>query len=489
MAYDLVIKGGTVYTASDTFVGDIGIKDEKIVALRKDLDVVGAKVIDAKGLQVIPGCIDVHVHFQLPSCGTVSADDFHTGTKAAACGGVTTIIDFADQTVQDNLMAGVESRIREAESKVVIDYSLHANVTSFKKIKSPVKEFKRLLDFGIPSYKMFMIYEREGRQSADDDIFGGMLAAREVGATICVHAESAKVMNFLIAHYLARKEKVGAYGHALSRPNFIEEEAIHRAIKWAEVTGAHLYVVHLSTGGGAQIFKEAHARGLNVHVETCPQYLVLNDEVFKNKKIGYLYATCPQVKKKEDNKRLWQGLSDGEIAVVSTDTCTFTAKQKAKWNGNFTRIPYGLPGVETLLPVVYSFGYKIGRFSLNHLVALLSTNPAKIMGLYPKKGTIAVGSDADLAVISPRDNRKVDYKELVTNCDWSPYQGMKMYGFPKWTISRGEVIVSNGRFDEKVGRKGRGKFIKRKAYGWRNLARPWYVPDHKSRVKENLLIK
>lgn len=489
MSYDLIVKSGTIHTATETFVGDIAVKGEKIVAIGENLSASGAQSIDAKGMQVIPGCIDVHVHFQLPFCGTVSSDDFYTGTRAAACGGVTTVIDFAGQGPHDNLMAGVEARIAEAEGKVVVDYSLHTMVTGFKKIKDPVKEFKRLLDFGVASHKMFMIYEREGWQASDDDIFGAMLAAQEIGATICMHAESEKVMNFLIGYYLARRDKVGAYGHVLSRPNFIEEEAIQRAIKWAEATGAHLYVVHMSTGGGAQLFKEAHAKGLNVHVETCPQYLVLNDDVFKDKKSGHWYATCPQIKKKEDNERLWKGLIDGEVAVVSTDTCTFTTKQKAMWNGDFTRIPFGMPGVETLLPSVYTFGYKEGKFSLNHLVSILSTNPAKIMGMYPKKGTIAVGSDADLAVIDPNDSRKIDYKELASNCDWSPFQGWKLFGFPKYTVSRGELLVKGGKFDEKIGKKGRGKFVKRKAYGWRDLTRPWYVPDHRPRIADKVLAR
>lgn len=482
--FDTIVKGGTIYTATDTYVADIGIKGDRITAIGMELPANGAEVINAKGLQVIPGGIDVHVHLQLPFCGTVSSDDFYTGTRAAACGGVTTVIDFAGQGAHDNLLAGVEARMKEARDKVVIDYSLHTMVTGFKKLKNPRKEFKRLMDFGVASHKMFMIYEREGWNADDGDIFGAMMAAQEVGATICMHAESERVMNYLIG--LALQRNLGAYGHVVSRPNFIEEEAIQRAIKWASATGAHLYVVHMSTGGGAQIFKESQACGINVHVETCPQYLVLNDEVFKDKKSGHWYATCPQIKKKEDCERMWKGLQDGEVSVVSTDTCTFTIKQKAMWNGDFTRIPFGMPGVETLLPSVYSFGVRGGKFSLNHFVSIISTNPAKMMGMYPQKGTIAVGSDADLSIIDSSEGRIIDYKKLATNCDWSPFQGWKMYGFPKYTIARGAVLVRNGKFDEKAGRKGRGRFVKRGAYGWRNLARPWYVPDHKPQIPAEL---
>ncbi|MFC1522599.1 dihydropyrimidinase [Elusimicrobiota bacterium] len=477
MSYDLVIKDGTVSTAQDTFKADVGIKGEKIVALGDSLDSRGARVIDARDRIVIPGGIDVHVHLQLPFCGTVSSDDFESGTKAGACGGVTTLIDYAMQGNHDNLMAGVEARMEEAQDKVCIDYSLHCGVTGYKKLKNPVKEFKRMLDFGIPTHKMFMIYAKEGWQSDDGDFYSALSQVHEMGSTICVHAESEKVMNLLIERYSKENGKYGAYGHVLSRPDFIEVEAVQRAIKWAEVTGGHLYVVHLSTGKAADLFKEAHARGVNVHTETCPQYLLLQDDVFKNKKTGHLYATCPQIKKREDNERLWQALTNGEICIVATDTCTFTTKQKAMWKGDFTKIPFGMPGLETLLPSVYTHGYRSGRFSLNHFVSLTSTNPAKLMGMYPKKGTIAPGSDADISIIDPKASRVIDHRKLATNCDWSPYQGQKMWGFPERTISRGEIIVEKGKF---IGKPGRGKFVKRKGYGWRDLTKPWRVSKVKT---------
>ncbi|MFH1724544.1 MAG: dihydropyrimidinase [Elusimicrobiota bacterium] len=472
MAFDLIVANGTVVTAQETFKADIGVKGERIAALGESLDREGARVIDAKGKTVIPGGIDVHVHLQLPFCGTVSSDDFETGTRAAACGGVTTVIDFAMQGDHDNLMAGVEARMGEAEGKVCVDYSLHSGITGFKRLKDPRRELKRLMDFGVPSHKVFMIYEKEGWQSDDGDFFQALEYAKDIGATICVHAESEKVMSMLIRRYLPSKRKHGAWAHVLSRPNFIETEAVQRALKWSEVTGGHLYVVHLSTGEGAQLFKDAHSRGVNAHTETCAQYLLLDDKVFKDKKRGHLYATCPQIKKKADSERLWKGLADGEISIVSTDTCTFTTKQKAMWKGDFTKIPFGMPGTETLLPAVYTHGCKAGRFSLNHFVSLISTNPAKLMGMYPKKGTIAPGSDADLAVIDPKARRTIDYKKLSTNCDWSPYQGRTLWGFPEYTVSRGEVIVEKGGF---TGRPGRGKFVKRSGYGWRQLTKPWAV--------------
>jgi len=456
MKLDTIVKGGTITTASESYIGDIGIANGKIVALGRDLQSDnGANVIDAKGKQVLPGAIDVHVHLQLPFCGTVSADDFESGTRAAARGGVTTVIDFAIQDVDKGLMAGIEKRMAEADPKVAVDYSLHSIIIKWSdKIE---KEMKKVVDSGIPSFKMFMIYEKEGWQSDDAALFSALSESANTGATICVHAESERVMNVLIKRYL--QQKVGAYGHVLSRPNFIEEEAIQRAIKWTEVTGGRLYIVHMSTGEGADQVKIGQSKGIHVHAETCPQYLVLNDEVFKDKKFGHLWATCPQIKKAKDNQRLWRGLVDGEVRVVSTDTCTFTKTQKAMWNGDFTKIPFGMPGVETLLPSVYTAGFKEGLFSLNHLVKLVCTNPAKIMGLYPHKGTIALGSDADVIIIDPKKSKVIDYKELDTNCDWSPFQNWKMFGFPDVTLSRGKVVVDKGKF---VGKKGHGKFIKRR---------------------------
>ena len=454
--FDLVVKGGTVYTASETYQADIGVKGERVTAIGKDLPVDGAEVVNAKGRQVLPGGIDVHVHLELPFSGTVSSDDFESGTRAAACGGVTTVVDFAPLDKEKGLVASIEARKAAADPKVCVDYALHQMLTKWDdKIR---KELKKAVDLGVVSFKMFMIYEREGWMADDSMLFSALEESRDLGCVIMVHAESERVMNYLTQRYLAQKEKVGAYGHVLSRPNFIEEEAILRACKWAEATGGYLYVVHMSTGEGADAIKAAQARRVNVNVETCPQYLLLSDEVFKDKKTGHYFATCPQIKKKADNERLWRGLADGEVKVVSTDTCTFTTKQKAMWNGDFTRIPFGLPGVETLMPSVYTHGYKAGRFSLNHFVSLLSTQPARLFGLYPRKGTIAVGSDADFSIIDPKHGRTIDYKDLATNCDWSPFQGMKMHGFPETTISRGTVVVKDYAC---IAKKGRGKFIKR----------------------------
>jgi len=471
--YDLVIKNGKVYTGDKVISGDVAVLGGKIARVAGNLSGSSRKNIDAKGCYVMPGGIDVHVHFQLPVSGMVSADTFESGSKAAACGGVTTFLDFSGQGDNDNnLTDGVNRRLREIEGNSYIDYSLHAGITGWKKLSDASSDFRRLQDMGIPTVKMFMIYENRGWLSDDADIYSALTLSRQTGTVVCIHAESEKVMNLLIAKNLNENKALGAYAHALSRPNFIEEEAVCRAVKWAEVTGGSLYIVHLSSGGSLDCIRGAHKKGVRVYTETCPQYLLLNDSLLKDKERGHLYATCPQLKKMKDNKLLWGGVKDGSVVIASTDTCSFRKSQKDMWNGDFTKIPYGLPGVETLLPVLFTYGVKKGRINMDRFVSLVSSNPAKFMGMYPQKGAIKVGSDADITIIDPVKKRRIKAGELATDCDWSPYEGMQVYGLPKCTISRGEVIVDNGEF---VGRKGHGRFVKRKPYGWRELGKPWRV--------------
>jgi dihydropyrimidinase len=318
---------------------------------------------------------------------------------------------------------------------------------------------KKIAADGVTTFKMFMIYAKEGMISDDDALFAALEETASFGGMVGVHAESVRVLDLLVDrfHNPSNMKKYGAYCHVLSRPNFIESEAIQRAVKWAEATNGKLYIVHMSTAEGAEIIRKAKARGLNVYAETCPQYLLLDDSVFK-KPNGHLFATCPQVKRKKDSERLWQAIADGDISTIATDTCTFTTKQKAMWQGDFTKIPFGLPGVETLLPLMYTQGVGKKRITESQLVSRLCTNPAKLMGLYPEKGTIAVGSDADLVIFDPHKNVTLSHKHLQTNCDWSPYENFKLCGYPDTTICRGEIAAQKGKF---VGTAGHGKFIKR----------------------------
>jgi len=283
---------------------------------------------------------------------------------------------------------------------------------------------------------------------------------------LLVHAESSRVLDELIArhHTPEMMQQYGARLHPMTRPNFVEAEAIQRAVQWCEATGGQLYIVHMSTAEGTDIIRAAQARDVPVIAETCVQYLVLDDSVFERED-GHLFACCPQLKKPKDSHRLWEGLRRGEVSVISTDTCTFTREQKAMWNGDWTKIPMGMPGLETLMPLTYTAGVLEGRLTLDAMCMKLSTNPAKIMGLYPRKGAIQVGADADIAIIHPSSTMTVSPSTMETNADWSPYEGWDLAGFARTTLSRGEVIVDDYRV---VGREGRGQWLRRTAAGLRS---------------------
>ncbi len=460
MRFDKVVKDGNVVTPGGVVVGDIGIVGEKIAAVGLGLDATGAAVIDAAGHHVIPGVLDVHVHLALPFMGAVSADDYRTGTRAGARGGVTTLIDFAIPYQGDSLSAAADNWHQRAEGKALIDYTFHICVTRWDEHKDQIKG---MVDRGFSTFKEFMIYESEGWQSDDRAMFGTLEKMKEYGSMLLVHAESSRVLDELISrhHTPELMKQYGARLHRMTRPNFIEAEAIQRAVMWSEATGGQLYIVHMSTGEGADIIRAAQARGVPVIAETCVQYLVLDDSVF-DRPDGHLFACCPQLKKPADIERLWKGVAAGEVSVISTDTCTFTREQKALWQGDWTKIPMGMPGLETLLPLTYTKGVLGGRMTLEEMSRKLSTNPAKIMGLAPKKGAIQVGADADLAIIHPTKTMPVDPATMETNADWSPYQGWELAGFSRTTLSRGDVIVDDYQV---VGKEGRGQWLPRKTAG------------------------
>ena len=298
---------------------------------------------------------------------------------------------------------------------------------------------------------------------AELDALVADIERRGLGVMLLIHAESSRVLDMLIERHHTPKlmKKHGAALQTMTRPNFVEYEAIQRAVQWCEITGGRLYIVHMSTNEGTDIIKAAQARGVNVLAETCVQYLVLDDSRFSQKD-GHLYATCPQLKKKRDQQRLWKGLRDGEVCVISTDTCSFNRKQKAMWKGDWTKIPMGMPGLETLMPLVYTEGVLKRKITLAQFVEKCSTNPAKVMGLYPQKGSLDVGTDADLYVFHPRKKIKVDWRKMETNTDWSPVQGWELAGFAESTFCRGRQIVDHYRF---VGENGYGRFLPRKPFG------------------------
>jgi dihydropyrimidinase len=462
-----VIRGGDVVTPNGVVRADVGINGERIAAISPNLDPGNADIVDASGHYVIPGVLDVHVHLELPFCGTVSADTYLNGTRAAARGGVTTVIDFAIPPAGGSLNDAADTWLAKAEGKSLIDYTFHICITDYARHKDQIKG---MVERGFSTFKEFMIYASEGWQSDDAAMFGTLEKMKEYGSMLLVHAESARVLDELIARYHTPElmKKHGATLHAITRPNFIEAEAIQRAVMWSEVTGGQLYIVHMSTAEGTDIIRNAQSRGVPVLAETCVQYLVLDDSVF-TREDGHLFACCPQLKKPADQERLWQGLKTGEVSVISTDTCTFTREQKAMWEGDWTKIPMGMPGLETLLPLTYTHGVLGGRLSIEEMVRKLSTNPAQIMGLYPRKGAIEVGADADIAIIHPQSTIEVDPNTMEGGADWSPFEGWKLAGFARTTLSRGDVIVDNYKV---VGKAGRGRWLERKSAGLRNAPAP-----------------
>ncbi len=454
--YDIVIQGGTVVSPSGARPADVGIRGQTIAALGLGLE--GREIIDARGKLVLPGAIDVHTHMQLPFCGTVSSDDFFTGSRAAALGGVTTFIDFAIQSRPASVMAAVEARRAEADPKVCVDYGLHAGITDWNDDR--VREIPALVEAGLPTFKMFMIYRAQGWQSNDAALFAALREARKYGAMVGVHAEN----DDLIGLFQGEAEKSGltapgCYVHALTRPEVTETEAIARAMHLAAAAGGRLYIFHMSTGAAADLVRKARRHGVDVHAETGPHYLLLDDELFKRPD-GAHFATCPPIRKPADQQKLWQRLGDGTVEVLATDHCTFNSQQKRMGAGDYRKIPFGMPGIETLVPLTYTYGVHAGRFGLGRMVELLSENPAKLFGLWPRKGALAVGGDADVVVYDPAIAGTLTPQALATNCDYNPFAGQAVQGWPVTTLLRGQVIVRDRQF---VGQAGQGRFVPRSA--------------------------
>ena len=469
MPFDTLIRNGTIHTHTASFIGDVAISGQTIAAVGAPGTLgTASRTIDATGMGVLPGCLDVHVHLALPFCGTVSCDDFDSGSKAAANGCVTTVIDFAIPGAGETLARAHETWTKKAAGISSIDFAWHMAITK----REHIAEIPAMVAQGLPTFKQFMIYEREGWNADDGMIFETLERVREHDGMLLIHAESARVLDMLIerCHTPAFMKQYGARLHRMTRPNFVEAEAIERGIHWSEKTGGKLYIVHMSTGEGADLIQAAQARGVPVLAETCIQYLALTDDVF-DRPDGHLFACCPQVKKAKDVERLWKGLGR-EVCVVSTDTCSFTREQKQMWwnkegnYGDWTNIPMGLPGLDTMVPLLYTLGVRSGRIPMTKLVELCSYKPARVMGLGHRKGQLAPGFDADIAIIDPSETRRVEPgKTVQSRCDWSPFEGMSLGGFAKMTMVRGTPILENGQF---VGKAGHGVFVPRKSPGRNN---------------------
>ena len=450
-----LVKGGTVVTATDQYKGDVLIEDEKITLIGSSLEIQADKVIDASGKYVLPGGIDVHTHLDMPFGGATSADDFETGTRAAAFGGTTSIVDFAIQYKGQTLHHAWETWMKKAENKAVVDYGFHMIMTDMN--DQVEQEMDALVRQGVTSFKLFMAY-RGVFMLDDGSIFRALLRTGQNGGTICMHAENGDVIDVLVQRALRAGHTAPKY-HALTRPARAEAEATHRAIALAEIADVPIYIVHLSAAEALEKVTEARDRGLLAYAETCPQYLFLSYDNYEEPDFGgSKYVMSPPLRDKAKQDELWRGLRFNDLQCVSTDHCPFCMKEKRLGEHDFSKIPNGAPGIETRMSLVFDGGVRTGRISLNRFVELTSTSPAKIFGLFPRKGTIAPGSDADIVVFDPNRTVTLSAKTLHMNVDYNPYEGRQVTGATETVLSRGRVVIENGKF---VGRAGGGSFLKR----------------------------
>jgi len=451
-----LIKNGTVVTASDTWVGDVLVEGERVVQLGSRLDVPVDRTIDATGKYVLPGGIDVHTHLDMPFGGTTSADDFTSGTIAAAFGGTTSIVDFAIQYKGQTLHHAWETWMRKAQGKAAIDYGFHMIVTDLN--EQTEAEMDGLVKEGVSSFKLFMAYP--GVFMVDDaTIFRALRKTGENGGLVCMHAENGGVIDLLVQEALRKGQKAPKY-HALTRPARAEAEATHRAIALAEMADVPIYIVHLSAAEALEQVTAARDRGIPAYAETCPQYLFLSYDNYEEPGFdGAKYVMSPPLRPKAQQDMLWRGIAGNDLQVISTDHCPFCMKeQKEIGRDDFSRIPNGAPGIETRMSLVFDGGVGKKRISLNRFVEVTATSPAKIFGMYPRKGTIAPGSDADIVVFDPSREIVLAAKTLHMKVDYNPYEGRRVKGAADLVMSRGKVIVENGKF---TGRAGDGVFLRR----------------------------
>src|SRR5262245_5556105 len=460
MAFDLIIRGGTVATAADTFAAEIGVRDGRIAALGDELG-TAREVLDASGKLVLPGGIDSHVHISQPSGpDIVMADDFESATRSAAFGGNTLVLPFALQEKGKSLRKMVEEYHALAKDNCYVDVSFHLIISDANDAVLG-QELPALVADGYTSFKVFMTYD--GLALSDMELLKVMSVARDTGALVMVHAENYDAIRFLTDR-LERQGKIAPQFHATSRPIPVEREATHRAISLSELIDVPLMIVHVSNGPAMEEIRRAQQRGLKVYGETCPQYLVLTEKNMEGLNMeGAKYVCSPPPRDTASQKACWQGLQQGIFSVFSSDHCPFRyddpqGKLNPKGRTSFRWVPNGIPGVETRLPILFSEGVSKGRLSLNEFVALTSTNHAKTYGLYPKKGTIAVGADADIAIWDPNRDVTISQSLMHGGSDYTPYEGIAVKGWPVSTMVRGKFVVRDGKL---TGTLGAGEYVAR----------------------------
>jgi len=461
----LLIQDGVVVNADRTMAVDVLIEGGTIREVRAGVDPQGHTVVDAAGLLVLPGGIDAHTHLDMPFGGATSADDFETGTRAAAIGGTTTIVDFAIQAKGTKMRTALDAWWKKAEGKACIDYGLHMIVTDLG--TSGLEDMDDMVSEGVASFKLFMAYPNV-LMVDDATIFKALQQTSKNGALICMHAENGSVIDVIVQQALAEGKTAPVY-HALTRPTVAEAEAVQRAIAMAEIAGAPVYIVHLSSEDALNQVREARDRGLPAFAETCPQYLLLSIEdqmpgkSFEEAK----YVFTPPLREKKNQPKLWDGLKHDHLQVVSTDHCPFCfADQKSLGKDDFTKIPNGGPGIENRLQLIHHHGVNAGKLTLNRFVEITSTAPARIFGMHPKKGTIAAGSDADIVLWDPNAEHTISAATHNMRVDYSMFEGFRVRGNARQVYSHGELIVENGKY---LGKTGRGNYLRRNAHGgaWR----------------------
>ncbi|MCX7625456.1 MAG: dihydropyrimidinase [Candidatus Sumerlaeaceae bacterium] len=457
----VLIRQGRIVTAADDYVADLFIENETITQIGEHLEIEADEIIEARGKLVFPGGVDPHVHLDLPVGAVVSSDDYESGTRAAACGGTTTVMDFPTQERGRSLFEALELWHEKARQKACVDYAFHMIVCDMPPERET--ELRKVVEEGIPSFKLFTAYP--DRLYVDDGtLYRVMRNAGELGAVVMMHAENGIVIDEIVRQACAEGHRDPRW-HALTRPAIMEAEAVHRCVAIAQVARAVLYVVHISCAAALEPLRAARDRGQLVFGETCPQYLLLDHTAYEKPGFeGAKWVMTPPLRSKHDQTELWKALRMGDIQTVGTDHCPFMMCDKERGLENFTKIPNGAPGIENRMALLFHAGVRSGALSLNRFVQVTSTNAAKIFGLFPKKGTIAVGSDADVVIFNPEREETISVSNPRTHhmrVDYNTYEGMRVQGIPETVLLRGRIIVRNGEF---VGKPGYGRFLKRRSY-------------------------
>ena len=436
-----LFKNGLVVNADGTRRADVLVCGEKVKVIGEDLTGETARVVDCTGKLLLPGAIDAHTHFDLDVCNTTTADDFYTGGKAAVKGGTTTVIDFVCPNKGETLQYGLDLWHRKADGRTACDYGFHMTIDDWN--ETVRAEIPKMLEQGVSSFKMYLTYP--AMMIGDGPMLMALQELRKYGALAGVHCENAGMIDALIAEHKAAGD-LGPSAHPRTRPDMMEAEAVGRLLKMAWVADTPVIVVHTTCAAALREIEYARARGQKVYVETCPQYLLLEDSRYDLPDFeGAKYVCAPPLRKRADQQALWKAIADGSVQTVSTDHCSFTLRQKDAGRGDFTRIPGGLPGVETRLELMYTYGVAEGRITPEKLVEVLCANPAKLYGCYPRKGVIREGADADIVVYDPAGEKTVRAAELIANVDYNPYEGFRIRGGIEQVYLRGSLTVDRGR--------------------------------------------